>query len=126
MATIDTDDTTTEPRPKVSAAKLLRTTFEVYLKGHEDGPPLEVTTANPDLVRWDMTRAKPQHKWPSMEEAPMLWATFVAWAAAKRLGLYDGTWDKWSLEDAVSVEMRDDDEPVDPTKPALEQSSESP
>lgn len=79
--------------------------------------PVEVVSANPDLVRWDITRSK--HKWPSMEEAPMLWATFVAWAAAKRLNLYAGTWEDWSNRDALSVDFDlEGQEDVDPTQTA--------
>lgn len=92
----------------------------VHLEGRDE--PLEVTTDNRDLVRWDLTRAK--HKWPGMDEAPMLWATFVSWAAAKRTDNYAGTWEEWSNRDAISVDFDEADlEAVDPTRPAPEPSS---
>lgn len=118
MTITDTPDTTPA---RSSKAALLQQEMTVFLAGKDE--PIVVTTANPDLVRWDMTRGK--HKWPPMDEAPMLWATFVAWAAAKRLDLYSGTWEEWSGKDALSVEF-EDGEDVDPTQPALEQSSELP
>lgn len=107
------------------SAKLLQQEVTVHLAGRED--PLVVTTSNPDLVRWDMTRGK--HKWPPMDEAPMLWATFVAWAAAKRTEQYAGTWEDWSLKDALSVEFDAEGEAAataDPTQSGAEPSSPSP
>src|SRR5690242_562772 len=93
---------------------LVQQKITVHLAGRED-EPLVVTTANPDLVRWDMTRSK--HGWPAMEDAPMLWATFVAWAAAKRTGAYDQSWDQWSNHDALSVEFDAEGvEQADPTQ----------
>lgn len=80
-----------------------------------DDRELELLSANPDLVRWDITRQK--HGWGSMEDAPMLWATFVAWAAAKRTGVYEGTWDTWANQDCLSVDFDVEGlEEVDPTR----------
>lgn len=96
-------------------SKLVQQKITVQLANDQE---LEVLTANPDLVRWDVTRAK--HGWPSMEDAPMLWATFVAWAAAKRANQYAGTWDDWMNKDALSVDFdMDDQEDVDPTQTAV-------
>lgn len=53
----------------------------IIREGHE---PLELQTANPDLVLWDRTRIK--HRWPKFDEAPFLWLTFIGWAAARRTG----------------------------------------
>lgn len=78
-----------------------------------DGEVLELTSANPDLVRFDITRNK--HKWPDAEAAPILWMTFIAWAAARRTGVYTDTWDKWSNEDCLELEVGDDED-VDPTQ----------
>jgi hypothetical protein len=60
--------------------------------------PLEIQTANPDLILWDRTRIK--HRWPKFDEAPFLWLTFLAWAAARRTGAIptDMTWDRWEAE----------------------------
>ena len=73
-----------------------------------------VTIRNPDLVRWDTTRHT--HKWPAMEEAPVMWATFVAWAACKRLGLTSAKWEEWRDEECQAVHMpQPDGDEVDPT-----------
>lgn len=104
-------------------SQLVRQKIAVHLDGRDE--PLEIITDNRDLVRWDVTRAK--HKWPNMDEAPMLWATFVSWSAAKRGELYAGTWEEWSNRDCVSVDFDEADlEEVDPTRPAAAPSSESP
>lgn len=95
--------------PKVSVT---RTGFDV----------LEVQTANPDLVLWDMTRTK--HRWPKFDEAPFLWLTFISWAAARRTGAIpiDYTFDRWR-EDVIDVAGEDDDDDSElgtPTQPGLE------
>lgn len=81
------------------------------------GEVLDLLVANPDMVRWDMTAAK--HKWPTMKDAPMLWATFVTWRAAVRTGAYDGTFEKWRDEDALDVDL-EEPEAADPTRPGPE------
>jgi hypothetical protein len=84
-----------------------------FFNGRE---PMEVQTANPDLVLWDMTRGR--HKWPKFDEAPFLWLTFIAWAAAKRTGAVDLTWEGWQAEvaDAEALEAGTGDagRPTDP------------
>jgi hypothetical protein len=68
---------------------------------YRDGlPDLEVQTNNADMIRWDLTRPKQRPAWPTMQEAPILWMTFVAWAAAQRTGAIEPayTWDKWAAE----------------------------
>jgi hypothetical protein len=81
-----------------------------------DGSQLDIQTGNPDLVLWDMTRAK--HKWPKFDEAPFLWLTFLAWAAARRSGSINGetTWEVW-LADTVDVAAIDDDGDDDAGRP---------
>ena len=49
-----------------------------------DGGVHEVQTLNIDLLMWDRTRAR--RKWPTADEAPNVWLTFVGWAAMKREG----------------------------------------
>lgn len=46
-----------------------------------------VQTDNRDMVRWDRHRA--QQKWPTAQEAPFLWMTFLSWAALSRGGHTD-------------------------------------
>ena len=85
-----------------------------FFNGRES---LEIQTANPDLVLWDMTRVR--HKWPKFDEAPFLWLTFIAWAAAKRTEAIpaDMTWDAWKAEvadaEALNVDTGDAGRPTD-------------
>lgn len=71
-----------------------------------DGAEFTVQTSNPDLVRWERTRVR--HSWPSAKEAPQLWATFVSWAAAKRLGLTDLTFDQFEATADEAMPVGDD------------------
>lgn len=75
-----------------------------------DGTELQVQTANPDLVLWDMTRTK--HRWPKFDEAPFLWLTFIAWAAARRTAAIpaDLTWDQWRADVLDVADASDSDE----------------
>lgn len=84
------------------------------------GEVLDLRVANPDMVRWDTTAAK--HKWPSMKDAPMLWATFVTWRAATRTGVYTGTFEKWRDEDALDVDLQEAGT-ADPTRQGAEPDS---
>ena len=94
-----------------------------------DGGTYEVQCANPDLVRFDMTRGR-MH-WPAAQEAPMLWLTFIAWAASKREGLVydDMTWEQFSETQCVSIEALNVDTsavgPASPTLPGPEPGSSS-
>lgn len=85
-----------------------------------NGDAVPVRIANPDLVRWDLTAHK--HKWPDMESAPILWATFVAWAAMTRQGLTTAKWEEFQSTECMGVEMAEA-EPVDPTPPGAEPAS---
>lgn len=77
-----------------------------------DTEDLEVQTANPDLILWDMTRVK--HKWPKFEDAPFLWLTFISWAGARRLGLIpaDHKWETWR-DQVLDVADVNQDNPED-------------
>lgn len=46
------------------------------------GEVVEVQSTHADAVRFDL--ARPRLNWPTMKEAPMLWATFLAWHALRR------------------------------------------
>ncbi|QXG07722.1 hypothetical protein [Curtobacterium phage Penoan] len=52
--------------------------------GTDDMVELEVQTDNRDAIQWDVTRGR--RSWPKTSDAPMLWATFLAWHAMKRTG----------------------------------------
>ena len=84
--------------------KLTSPRVTVIRDGHE---PLEIQTANPDLILWDRTRIK--HRWPSFQDAPFLWLTFISWAAARRTGAIPGdlryeTWESSVLQVADQSE----------------------
>lgn len=83
-----------------------------------DGQPdLELQTTNADLVLWDLTRPKQRPVWPKFDEAPMLWLTFLSWAAARRTGAIEPgfTFDRWR-EDVLDVGV-ESDAGADPTEP---------
>jgi hypothetical protein len=83
-----------------------------------DETPFEVQTINPDLVLWDRTRAK--HKWPKIDDAPFLWLTFIAWAAARRSRVIgpEITYEAFEADTlAVEALEDDDDETGLPTLP---------
>lgn len=89
----------------------------------DDGRTITVQARNPDYLRWDRTAAK--HGWPTMQKAPFLWLTFIAWSAARREGLIPDawTWEAFSETHALQVTAAGDDEGViegaDPTLPGL-------
>lgn len=69
----------------------------VIREGCED---LELQTANPDMIAWDLTRPKQRPPWPKFDEAPFMWLTFLAWHAARRTGAIDTgyTFERWRDE----------------------------
>lgn len=96
----------------------------VVLRGSLDAPEImEIQTLNPDLIAWDMTRAK--HRWPDVKDAPFLWLTFISWHACRREGRIprDLTYEQWQ-ESTLNVSTaggdEDDAEAVDPTHGAAE------
>jgi len=88
------------------------------------GEVYDVQTANPDLVRFDMTRGR-MH-WADAREIPFLWMTFVAWSAMKREHLIpdDMTWETFSESECLGIEPLNVEPtqvgPADPTQPAPE------
>lgn len=67
-----------------------------------------------DQIRYSDVRVR--HKWPSMEEDPIRFGSFLAYAAMTRLGLYDATkgFDEF-VDDALAVDMNTGDA-LDPTQ----------
>lgn len=93
------------------------------LRGSLDAPEvIEVQTLNPDLIAFDMTRAR--HRWPEVKEAPFLWLTFISWHACRREGRIEPslTYEEWAAS-TLNVANLDGDEdeggPSDPTLPGL-------
>lgn len=80
----------------------------------DDGRDLTVQALNIDLLAWDRTRVA--KKWPTGQEAPFVWLTFLAWHALKRGGDIDGM----SLPDFEThcLQVSAAEETVDPTQPA--------
>jgi hypothetical protein len=84
-----------------------------------DGALLEATCANSDLVAFDITR--PLRKWPAMQDAPVLYQTFIAWKALTRESQTNLSWEAF-VTNAVQVtttkpEGGPDTADVDPTQP---------
>lgn len=72
-----------------------------------------------DQIRFGDVRAK--HNWPSMEEDPMRFGAFLAYAAMTRLGLYppERGFDEWVDDVAwVDADMGAELDPTQPTTPA--------
>ena len=81
--------------------------FRIHLR---DGQILEVQAFNVDQLAWDRTAAK--HGWPAAQSAPLTWATFVAWSAARREGRIDGmTWDTFSETGCLAVQTLGAEDP---------------
>jgi hypothetical protein len=74
--------------PKLDTPRL-----RVYM---QDGTEHLVETENPDMVLFDLERAK--RKWPTMQEAPFLWINYLAYSRLKRSGVPVGaSFDAWLL-----------------------------
>ncbi len=74
----------------------------------------DITTDNRDSIRWDLRRGK--EGWPKQTDAPVLFATFMAWSALTRTGQITGT-DFEEFVAAVPYATARLDE-VDPTRAA--------
>jgi hypothetical protein len=75
-----------------------------------DAAPFTVRVTNREYVAWDKTAIK--HKW-SPQNQPFLFASFLAFAGARREGLYVGTFDAFleACEDVTELKA----EATDPT-----------
>ena len=81
----------------------------------DDGADWEVQTRNPDLLQWDWTSTR--HRWGKADDMPMVWLTFIGWAASKREGLTGLTWDEFQKQAAEVTTVDPDGDAVDPTNP---------
>lgn len=77
-----------------------------------DGEPYEVQAENPDLVAWD--RARGRYKWPGFQDAPFLWITFVGWAASRRTGRTDLSFEEFESSTRQVENLTDEDEDTSP------------
>ena len=78
-----------------------------------DGTRHEATAVIADQVLYSTTRHK--HKWPTMTEDPLLFQNFLAYAALKRTGLFDGSWLEFGASAAMVELDEDGDDTEDPT-----------
>lgn len=87
-----------------------------------DGRVLEVRIINPDVVRYEETRAR--LGWPTMTVKDGVGSLppvdfsdlFQAYAALKRTGQYGGTWDSFKDADCVDLVVEEVGD-ADPTQP---------
>lgn len=83
----------------------------------DDGNEYDIQTDNRDMVRFDLLKGRKQ--WPSMQDAPLLWITVLAWSCLHREGKLPGDVEK-ALDQIVAVEALDEDgNPVDLDDPAV-------
>lgn len=107
--------------------KLTRKTATVELA---DGTiHTDIRIINPDVLLYGETATR--HKWPAMTVKNEVGTvphidyenTFTAWAALKRLGLYEAGWEVFSKKDCLQVVVEVTE--VDPTQPAADPDSGS-
>jgi len=101
----------------VDRARLTAPLCEVVM---DDGATWQVQAVNRDLVLWDRTRPRQRPVWPTLDEAPFLWLTFVSWAASRREGLTQLDYEAWESACLSATAVPDDDTeagPGDPTRP---------
>lgn len=85
-----------------------------------DGRQFSVTVRNRDYLAWDMTA--PRRKWNAQQQ-PFVFGNFLAWSAAKRDGLFDGTFDGrepgswWNSVDDIDQSAQA--AAIPPTRPAV-------
>jgi hypothetical protein len=93
-----------------------------------DGTEHEITIGNPSMVAYDRTRLK--RGWPGADEAPIVWATFLAWHHMKAMKLIDCTHQQFEESVCQGIEFVDKKKAkkgktpkVDPTQPTAEAGS---
>lgn len=85
----------------------------------DDGNEYDIQTDNRDMVQFDLKRGR--YGWPSMQEAPMLWVTVLAWSCMTREGKIskDDSVEK-GINRIIAVEALDEDgNVVDLDDPAI-------
>lgn len=80
----------------------------------EDGTEFSVRTVNRDYIRWDKTPPARRGGVKAFQDAPFIFASFLAWSAARRLELTALTFDQF-LELAEVVDRQAETE-VPPTQ----------
>lgn len=77
----------------------------------DDGQVHNVDTILADQINFSTTRQR--HKWPSAADDPILFGSFLAFSAMKRVGLFGGSWDEFTAQ-VAAVDLAGVDD-VDPT-----------
>lgn len=80
-------------------------TIHVVFESGSGLEPITVRTVNKDYLRWDRTPAARRGGIRNFQDAPFLFATFLAWAGAKREGLTALSFDQFA-ELAEQVERK--------------------
>jgi hypothetical protein len=75
--------------------------LEIHIE-MENGDAFDVTTKTTDYLLWEETAKK--HRWGSFSDSPARWEAFLAWAALKRVGKYEGPWEQFIKQDVDMVE----------------------
>ncbi len=84
----------------------------------DDDAEHEVQIVNVDMTSFDRERAR-HRDWPTAEDGPMFWASYLAWHALRRTGVFEHGYNQFE-QHALQVEMINTDEEVDPTRSAAE------
>lgn len=82
-----------------------------------DGSTGRERILNRSLIAWDETRAKRQ--WPTSQDAPSLWQTFILWHALKLTGQYAGEFAAFKDTDLAQLDLyepEDDESEIPPTQ----------
>ena len=81
----------------MGSVKLVAPFLRIIREGHD---PLEIQCDNRDLLNWERTRLRAKPVWPTMQDGPFKWMTFLGWSAARRDGAIpaDLTYEAWENE----------------------------
>ena len=94
--------------------KLVAPRVRVTRDGQDD---LEVQADNRDLIQWERTRLRQRPVWPTFQDAPFQWLTFLSWSACRRQELIpqDFTYERWESE-VLAVSNISDDDTTEPSE----------
>lgn len=83
----------------------------------DDGNEYDIQTDNRDMVSFDLNKGR--KGWPSMQDAPMLWVTVLAWSCLARENKLTDNVEK-GINQIIAVEALDEDgNVVDLDDPAI-------
>ena len=89
--------------------------LEIWVENQEK--PLEVRADQRDMAAFELEHRIGVSR--ALDDMQMVFFRYIGWHAMRRTGKIDAAIgkDKW-LENVISVEVADDEEPVGPTSPA--------